>query len=35
MSKPVNHTPYYIGWGIILAFICGVLVWKVPLSRRF
>jgi hypothetical protein len=29
MSKPANHAPYYIGWGIILAFICGVLVWKV------
>jgi hypothetical protein len=31
MSKPANHAPYYIGWGIILAFICGVLVWKVAI----
>jgi len=29
MSKSANRLPYVVGWGIILAFLCGVLVWKV------
>jgi hypothetical protein len=29
MSKTGKRLPYIVGWGIVLAALCGVLVWKV------